>query len=167
MGTKTTKQILTMLAETPSYLTTFSASLTPTQLRTAHTQGEWSANNVLAHLRSCSDVWGNCMLKILAEDGLSFRAISPVTWIKQTTYLELEFQTSVDSFSTQRTELLTTLESISPDAWSRSAQVTMVGAVRERTVFFYAEWLARHERGHYRQFENIRSFYVLNQLNHG
>jgi hypothetical protein len=156
----TTKQILTTLADAPLRLTTFAAKLTPTQLQTAHAQGEWSANAVLAHLRSCADVWGSCIVKILAEDRPTLRAINPTTWIKRTNYLELEFQTSLDAFIAQRTELLTFLESLPTEAWLRSAQVTGTGAVRERTVFFYMQWLARHERQHFKQLENILDFYI-------
>ena len=57
----TIEQVLIMLAETPPRIAALTAGLAPAQLRTAPNQGEWSANDVLAHLRSCADVWGNCI----------------------------------------------------------------------------------------------------------
>ena len=55
----------------------------------------------------------------------------------------------------QRTELLTTLKSLGPENWSREATVTGAGKPLERTVLFYAQWLARHERTHVKQIKKI------------
>ena len=64
----TIEQILILLAQTPARIATLTDALAPTQLRTAPSQGEWSANDVLAHLRSCADMWGDAIAVILAED---------------------------------------------------------------------------------------------------
>lgn len=53
---------------------------------------------MLAHLRSCADVWGNCIAAIIAEDTPTLRAVNPTTWIKKMNYPELEFQPSLRSF---------------------------------------------------------------------
>jgi hypothetical protein len=144
----TTEQILSMLAEAPPRLATLTAELSPAQLRTHPNPDEWSANDILAHLRSCADVWGNCITTILAEDRPTIRAINPRTWIDRTDYLELEFRPSLDAFTRQRTELLAVLKPLPPEVWLRSATVTGAGKVLERTVLSYAEWLATHERSH-------------------
>ena len=39
--------------------------------------------------------------------------------------------------------------------WSRGATVTGAGAPLERTVLFYAQWVALHERPHVKQVEDI------------
>jgi uncharacterized damage-inducible protein DinB len=151
----TIEQTLTILAETPPRIAALIADLTPTQLHTAPSQGEWSANDVLAHLRSCADVWGNCMESILAEDRPTIRAVNPTTWIKRTDYREQEFQTSWQTFVRQRAALLARLETLAPEAWQRAAVITGAGKPLERTVLFYAQWLARHERTHLKQFRQI------------
>jgi|SRR5437660_9774963 len=153
----TTEQILTLLAATPHRLAALTADLSPAQLHTAPTGDEWSANDVLAHLRACADVWGNCIMTIIAGDKPTLRAINPRTWIKQTDYLELEFQPSLRSFAQQRAELLAVLEPLSHEGWSRSATVKGAGKVLERTVLFYVQWLAGHERPHVKQIERIVS----------
>jgi len=38
------------------------------QLHTAPNPGEWSADQVLAHLRACADVWGGNILRMISED---------------------------------------------------------------------------------------------------
>jgi hypothetical protein len=47
------------------------------------------------------------------------------------------------------------LESLAPEAWSRSATVTGAGKPRKRTVYTYAQWLANHERSHMKQIQRI------------
>lgn len=153
----TVEQILTLLAETPPRITALTVGLTPAQLHTAPNRGEWSANDVLAHLRSCADVWGNCIKVILAQDTPTIRAVNPRTWIKQTDYLEQEFQPSLYAFATQRTDLLAVLEWLTPEDWSRSATVTGAGKPLERTVLSYAQWMATHERPHVKQIERVVS----------
>jgi hypothetical protein len=151
----TSEQLLTLLAEAPPRIATLTAGLTPAQLRATPNPGEWSANEVLAHLRACADMWGNCMRLIIAEDRPTLRAVNPRTWIKKTDYLEQEFQPSLHSFAKQRTDLLKVLEPLAPEDWSRMATVTGAGKVLERTVLFYADWLAGHERPHIKQIKRI------------
>jgi hypothetical protein len=151
----TTEQVLTLLAATPPRLTALTAGLAPAQLHTTPNHDGWSANDVLAHLRACADVWGNCIVTMIAEDMPTLRAVNPRTWIKKTDYLELEFRPSLRSFATQRADLLAVLSPLPIDAWSRAATVTGAGKVLERTVLFYAQWLARHERPHVKQIERI------------
>ncbi len=151
----TTEQVLTLLAETPPRLAALTTGLAPAQLHTTPNYDGWSANDVLAHLRACADVWGNCIVAMIAQDTPTLRAVNPRTWIKKTDYLELEFRPSLRSFAMRRADLLAVLEPLPIDAWSRAATVTGAGKILERTVLFYAQWLARHERQHVKQVERI------------
>jgi hypothetical protein len=92
---------------------------------------------------------------MLAEDRPTLRAVNPRTWIKSTNYPELEFRPSFRSFAKQRADLLSLLEPLPDRAWSRAATVTGAGNVLVRTVHFYAQWLARHERTHVKQIASI------------
>ncbi len=156
-GTKklTIEQVLTLLPQTPLRLAELTAGLAPAELQATPTPGEWSANQVLAHLRACADVWGNCMAVILAEDTPTLRAINPKTWIKGTNYPQQQFQSSLQTFAAQRTALLAVLSPLPPAGWLRAATVTGAGKPLVRTVQFYAQWLTRHERSHFKQIERI------------
>jgi hypothetical protein len=123
-------------------------------LQTAPSPGEWSANEVLGHLRACADVWGDCIATILAEDEPTIRAINPRTWLKRTDYREQEFRASLRAFTSQRMRLLKRLEPLTADAWSRSSTITGAGAPLRRSVLDYAQWMATHERPHVKQIEN-------------
>lgn len=154
-GLLNVEQILTALAEGPSRIAEHTVGLTKAQLHAAPSPGEWSANEVLAHLRSCADVWGDCIATILHQNKPTIRALNPRTWIEKTDYPEQEFRSSLQAFAAQRTALLQVLETLSPEAWSRSATVTGAGKVLERTVYSYADWMAEHERPHLKQIKRI------------
>jgi hypothetical protein len=151
----TPAQVLALLAKTPPRLATLAADLSPAQLHNRHSADEWSANEVLAHLRACADAWGNCIVAMITEDTPTLRAINPRTWIKKTDYLDLAFRPSLRAFATQRAGLLAVLEPLPHDGWSRAATVTGAGKILDRTVLSYAQRLARHERPHVKQIERI------------
>jgi DinB family protein len=151
----TIEQILTLLRVGPSQIAEATAGLTETQLHAAPSPGEWSANEVLAHLRSCADVWGNCIVTILNQDRPTIRAVNPRTWIKKTDYPEQKFQPSLQAYTVQRKELLASLEALKPKAWLRLAVVRGAGKPLELTIHSYAERMAIHERPHLKQIRRI------------
>lgn len=151
----THEQILTLLANTPPRLAELSEGLPAAKLAAPPEAGEWSARDVLAHLRACADMWGKYIRVILSQDRPAFKAVSPRTWVRKTDYHAQEFQPSLHAFTLQRAELLEVLRPLAPAAWSRTALVTAVGKTRERTVYTYAQWLANHEQTHIRQIESI------------
>ncbi len=152
---RTIEQLQTMLADAPSRLAELTEGLSPAQLLAPPEPGEWSARDVLAHLRACSDMWGKYIVVILSEDRPTFKAVNPTTWIKQTNYRQQEFHPSLQTYTAQRADLLAVLKPLAPEAWSRMATVMTAGKPRERTVYTYAQWLANHERSHIKQIERI------------
>ncbi len=158
-----TEQILTMLAVGPSRLTAITTGLTPSQLLAFPEPGEWSARDVLAHLRACADIWGKYMEEILTQDKPTIKAVNPRTWIKNTNYLELEFHPSLQVFTDQRAGLLALLRPLAPGGWSRTGIVTGAGKPLEKTVFSFAERLATHERTHLKQMERIANTMRMGQ----
>jgi DinB superfamily len=151
----TTEQIVTSLADAPGRIEAIVSGANSVQLRRSPAPGEWSANDVLAHLRACADVWGGCIARILAEDAPTLRAINPRTWIDQTDYTQQQFGRSFDAYATQRAELLTVLGPLTPVAWRRSATITGAGSPLIRTVMSYAHRMATHERPHLAQIERV------------
>lgn len=154
-GSLPVEQVLALLAATPPRIAALTVGLPPARLHTPPNPDEWSANDVLAHLRACADMWGSCIEAIIAQDRPTLRAIDPRTWIRKTDYLAQDFQPSLHAFTTQRADLLVLLEPLPLEGWSRAATVTGAGKVLEQTVLVYAQWLARHERPHVKQIERI------------
>ncbi len=151
----TIDQVLTQLAEQPKTIAALTSDLPRARLHCSPSRGEWSLNDVLGHLRSCSDMWGNYIAVIIDEGQPTIRAMNPTTWIKSTNYPELEFADSFRAYTKQRVELLAFLRLLQRSAWSRSATVTGAGRPRERTELEYARWLANHERSHLKQLARI------------
>jgi len=151
----TIEQALPLLEATPPRLAALSDGVTPAQLRAAPGLDEWSANDVLAHLRACADMWGKYIMAMLAEDTPTLRAVNPRTWIEQTNYRALDFRPSLRAFAAQRAELLAMLKPLPAEGWSRSATVTGAGKPLTLTVLSYVQRLARHERPHVKQIERI------------
>jgi hypothetical protein len=149
----TTEQILAALRATPDRLSALTSEATELQLHTAPEPGEWSVVEVLAHLRACSDVWGDAIGTIVAEDHPTIRAINPRTWTESTDYRELEFGRSLQAFTVQRRRHMVLLESLRGGDWSRSATVLGAGTPLELSAHRYASRWARHEHAHWRQLE--------------
>jgi hypothetical protein len=145
---------LALLRENASRLADLTDGVKHSQLHTAPEVGEWSPNEILAHMRACCDVGGGNIAKVLAEEHATFPGTNPRTWIKRTNYTELPFEEGMRAFTAQRRKLLTTLDALAPAEWERSATVMAYGQPAEKTVRFYASKLAKHERIHVRQIEH-------------
>ncbi len=150
----TIEQALTALDETPTRIVALTGALSAAQLQARPESEAWSINEILAHLRACADVWGGYIARIIAEDTPTIRVVSPRSYIKRTDYPQQVFAPSFRAFAAQRAELLTVLERLTAESWSRAAMVTAPGKTYPRTILDYAERMARHEREHLRQIKH-------------
>ena len=148
-------QLLEQLDIGPARIAEIVTGLTAAQLRTAPAPDQWSANELLAHLRCCADVWGSYIRRILDEDAPTIRVVSPRGWITRTNYLDLEFAESLHAFRLQRSELLAELNSLTASQWARTAIAKASHKTVTSTVLDYAERLATHEHHHFDQFVRI------------
>jgi DinB superfamily len=151
----TAEQLLTLLAEAPRRIGALTAGLTPALLHAAPSEDEWSANDVLAHLRACADVWGGSIMTMIREDHPTIRAISPRTWIHGTDYPGCAFGPSLRAYTRQRIELLALLKTLPSEDWARGGTFTGAGRLLERTVLSEASAIAVHERPHVKQIERV------------
>jgi hypothetical protein len=152
----TVEEIMAILPSTPGRLASMTDALTRDELHVAPEPGSWSVNDVLAHLRACSDVLGGNAIRIVTEDHPAWRGMSPRTWQARTDYHDWEFGPAFDAFARQRAELLAILEPLAPAAWERTATVTVPPKkVIEYSARYYADWLASHERAHVRGLPRI------------
>ena len=145
------QKYLKLLEETPRRIVSAIKGVDEARLQSRSDKDEWSANDILAHLRSCADVWGDSIEKMLAKDKQTLPYIHPRQWVKKTNYRELAFHVSFQAFKTQRKKLLKVLKSLSFEDWSRAA--TIQG--REHTVFTQTRRMAQHENEHCAQIEEM------------
>ena len=146
-------ELLALLRQGPERIAVATGGLSAAALATSPAPGEWSPNEVLAHLRACADQWGGSLATIVREDHPTLRAINPRAWVEQTNYPGLDFRQSLDAFANQRAGLLALLEALPPDGWERSATIKGSGKTLQRTASQYANWIAIHERPHVKQIE--------------
>lgn len=151
----TSDQIINLLETLPQRMAELTGGLTAAQLHSRSDPDTWSMNEILAHLRTCADVWGGCIQSIVTEDRPLIRAVNPRTWARSTNYEKLEFRQSFAAFASQRADLLAFLRHLSIDQWARTATVTVAGRPFERTPLYYGQWLAEHERSHVKHIERM------------
>ena len=144
-------EILALLAGAPAEIAAETRGLAPGESAAAPGLGQWSLVQVLAHLRSCADVWGGAMAAIAEGERGPLRAVNPLTWVERTNYRTLPFDVSLQAYTEQRHALLPLLSRLPPVEWERTVVVTGAGRPLQRSVLSYGRWLAGHERSHRRQ----------------
>jgi hypothetical protein len=145
------EKYLNFLEESPRRIRTLSKGIDGARLQFRLDNKTWSANDILAHLRSCADVWGDSIDRMLMEDNPTVPYRHPRQWVKKTNYPELPFRASFQAFVKQRRRLLKILKSLSFEDWSRGATIKN----REHTVFTQARRMALHEQVHCGQIESL------------
>jgi len=137
--------------ETIPRIESVSNGLDDARLQFKHDKKSWSVNDILAHLRSCSDLWTHSIYAMLAEHEPVFSDINERKWAKVTRYAELPFAESFQAFSLQRGNLLRVLKALPFESWERSAIIFG----RRHTVFTQARRMAKHENEHCEQIESL------------
>ena len=145
------ERYLKLLEETPRHVAKITKPFDEARLQFKPEKTLWSVNDILAHLRSCADVWGDSIERMLAEENPTVPYRHPHQWIKKTNYPELPFHESFQAFTTQRKKLLRVLKPLSFEDWWRA--VIIKG--REHTVFTQVRRLATHENVHCEQIESL------------
>jgi DinB superfamily len=132
-----------LLAQTPGRIAAAVGGIENTRLGLKPDQTAWSPNDILAHLRSCADVWGKSIQEMLEKNNPALPYIHPRQWIRKTNYPELDFRTSLQAFTDQRRELLILLNKLTLPEWSRAAMIKG----REHTVFRQTRRMAAEHCG--------------------
>src|SRR5689334_21743377 len=86
--------ILTTLKECPARIEAATKKVPSDRLHKRPDQENWSINDILAHIRASSDVWGSSIEDMLEQEMPSLAEIHPRKWIKQTDYPDLDFHKS-------------------------------------------------------------------------
>jgi hypothetical protein len=146
--------IMAILPASVPRVAALTSGLSDAQLRTPPEPGEWSAVDLLAHLRASQDVLGRNITRIVQEERPAWRRLSPREWQRKSGYNGSDFAPAFEAFSAGRAELLPFLDSMRTADWERVAVVTVApGRTLEQTARFFGDWLAGHERDHLEQLE--------------
>jgi len=145
------EKYLRIISETPQQIEQAAKGLEEARLQFKPDGKSWSANDILAHLRACADLWTHSIYAMLAENEPVFSDINERKWAKVTRYDELSFAESFQAFSLQRNDLLRVLKVLPFESWERSAIIFE----RKHTVFTQTRRMAKHEQEHVQQIEDL------------
>ena len=145
------EKYLALLSETPQRITQVVENMEEARLQHKVNSKSWSVNEILAHLRSCADLWTHSIYAMLAENEPVFSDINERKWAKITRYAELPFSESLQALRLQRKNLLRVLKSLPFEAWERSAIIFE----RRHTIFTQTRRMAKHEQEHVHQIESL------------
>ena len=149
------KAALRALASISTRLAELSRGRDENVLATRPSAGEWSATEIIAHLRGNADVWGSSIQRMIDDDHPTLRYVSPRGAMKKPEYADRGFTESLDLFLAARRALLKRLKALPLEGWSRGATFTGRTRGRESTVLDYARAIAAHEAAHIVQFEAL------------
>lgn len=145
------EKYLVMLEALPETITAKTEGLSETHLRWSHGKKDWSIVDVLAHLRSCAEIWSFSMYAMLTENNPTLPLLDERRWAKAARYATFEFEHSFQLFCAQRRELLAVLKALEFESWARSANIES----RNHTVFSQARRMALHENEHLDQIQAL------------
>jgi hypothetical protein len=155
MPKKITQEQITVylqtLCETPQRIETIIGDSDETRLRTPFVSGEWSAVQILAHLRGCAEVWSYTIYAMLILDNAELAYIHPRDWVKKLDYEKLSFEENFTAFKIERSNLIRMLEKLTFEDWGRSA--SFIGRANTQTIFSQTMRMALHELDHCKQLE--------------
>jgi hypothetical protein len=141
------EKFLQMISETPLQVREAVRDIDEARLQFKADPKSWSANDLLAHLRACADLWTHSIYAMLAEQEPVFSDIDERRWTKVTRYSDLPFAESLHIFSLQRDNLPRVLKPLPLEAWERAAIIFE----RKHTVFSQVRRMAKHESEHVAQ----------------
>lgn len=145
-------QIIEQLGAAPRAIREETDSLADQVLDRSVDGDQWSANEILAHLRASATIRGEQRIgPMLSEDEPTIRTISPRRWPGMAKCLAMTFHESLAAYVTQREVLLDRLRGLRPEAWQRGGTMTGLHAVRHETVQSEASVLVQHELEHLEQ----------------
>jgi hypothetical protein len=145
------EKYLRILSGTPQQIAQVAKGLDEARLQFKSDRKSWSANDILAHLRSCADLWTHSIYAMLAENEPVYSDINERKWAKVTRYDESPFVESLQVFSLQRENLLRVLKALPLVSWERPAIIFE----RKHTVFTQTRRMAKHEQEHVEQIASV------------
>jgi len=138
-------ELIALAEATPRRIAASSAGLDDARLTQPPAPGEWSAHEILNHLRACEEVWMHSVHAMLAHEKPRLQEIHPRQWIKTPNpYTSQPFARGLQVFTLRREALLITLRALSIDEWAREARIDQ----KAHTVFSHVRRMVQHESGH-------------------
>jgi hypothetical protein len=143
-------QLLDLLDESAGWLQMALRGCDDNLLRARSGPDEWSALDVLIHLRASDELLTARIYQLAVRDGVPLADLDERRWAELGRYALQPVDESLRSLATRRRELLTMLRLLPDAIWRHRGQHETRGAL---TLTDVVRHLAEHEAGHRAQLE--------------
>ena len=142
--------LLRRLSDVPSRISHSVARLSEAEKHTNLSNCEWSAAEILAHLRASDDIVAYRLYVILVRDNPALPAYDERRWAEIAGYAQADFESSLKTYTLRRTELVKMLRQVALDDWKRFGTHEVKGII---SLLDVATSLVEHEEEHCLQLE--------------
>jgi len=136
------------LARLPVVLDALLAGLDEAEARTRPAAGEWSAVEILCHLRDEESEDFGARLRVIVEGGSEFTSIDPERWAVDRHYHEATLSEVLEALRSRRQASLDLLAAVPPTSLESSRPHKRLGTLSGEDIL--AAWVA-HDRIHLTQ----------------
>jgi hypothetical protein len=146
--------LLQRLAAGPARIAHAAARLSVEEKRTSQPEGEWTAADILAHIRASDDILTFRLYAVLARDNPPLAAYDERNWAEVAGYAHSDFGASLQVYSLCRAELVDMLRGVALEDWQRTGVHELKGSL---TLLDILTSLVEHEEEHCLQMESMNS----------
>lgn len=140
--------LLERMATAPARYAALLSNCSEEQLNARSDPEQWTAREILAHVRAGDDLLTGRIYHILVRDNPPFLEVNERRWDEVAGYADYPLDLLLDSYALRRKELILTLRRIGPADWKRTGEHAKRGRV---TVYTVAKHISDHEEEHLEQ----------------
>ena len=145
------REYLHTLSDAPQRIFACTQGLDELRLKTPPASKEWSAAEIMGHVRGAAEVWTRSIHDMITRDSPQLTYVAPRDWVKKQQYMKLSFAENLEAYRAERENLMRVLQGLTLAQWNRSA--TFVGKFNTFTVFGEVRRMALHDLDHCDQLE--------------
>lgn len=153
-GQEEIDELLFRLSDVPLRIARAVEGYNETALHTASVEGEWSAADILAHMRASDAIVAYRAYVLLTRDNPTLLAYDERHWAEVARYVESNFRSSLALYALHRAEMVNMLRHTNLEDWQRAGLHEERGPV---SLLDVVTSLVEHEEEHCAQLENIHN----------
>jgi hypothetical protein len=146
------KEVIRTFAVIPDRIARAIAGRTSQELVLKPGEGEWSAHEILAHMRAADDICTPRIYMILVRDNAPLISFNERRWADIAGYEYADFYRSLTLFTLRRSEVVEVLKQLQLEDWERVGQHEEHGPV---SLLDIVHGITVHETEHCEQIEAL------------
>lgn len=147
-------ELLFRLSDVPLKIASIVEGYNKTELRATHAEGQWSATDILAHIRASDAIVAYRAYVLLIRDNPALQAYDERLWAEIALYAQVDFRASLALYALRRAELVNMLRHTNLENWQRTGLHEERGPV---SLLDVVTSLVEHEEEHCAQLEALHN----------